>query len=56
MKYRVKVEVEWLKHLINHGMVWTNNKKYEPAADDFSKLDHIVSNFNREAGKRVKEI
>ena len=51
IKYRVKVEIEYLKALINRGIADLGSIK-----DRFAELDAIVQNFNEEDAARIKKI
>ena len=52
IKYRVKVEVEYLKHLINNKIGLLSGFP----ADKMDALDDIVHNFSLEDGEKVKNI
>ena len=52
IKYRVKVEVEYLKHLIEHKI----GVMVDFPSDNISNLDAIVTNFSMEDGQAIKDI
>ncbi|MFT6336776.1 MAG: adenylosuccinate lyase [Saprospiraceae bacterium] len=52
IKYRVKVEIEYLKHLIEHNI----GVMSDFPADNISDLNAIVDNFSMENGQAIKDI
>jgi adenylosuccinate lyase len=52
IKYRVKVEIEYLKHLIDHKI----GVMADFPSEHISDLDAIVSNFSMENGQAIKDI
>ncbi len=52
IKYRVKVEIEYFKHLIENKIGILS----EFPVDKMNALDNIVSNFSIENGQKVKDI
>ena len=52
IKYRVKVEIEYLKHLIDHKIGVMSDFPIE----HLSSLDAIVSGFSMEDGQAIKDI
>ncbi len=52
IKYRVKVEIEYFKHLVENDI----GILFEFPREKINSLDNIVNNFSIEAGQRVKDI
>ncbi|GJL83237.1 MAG: adenylosuccinate lyase [marine bacterium B5-7] len=53
IRHRIKVEIEWLKHLAEHPGI----SELDPfASEDVSFLDAIVSDFSEQDAARIKEI
>ncbi|MFT6783583.1 MAG: adenylosuccinate lyase, partial [Saprospiraceae bacterium] len=52
IKYRVKVEIEYLKHLIEHKI----GVMADFPPDNIYHLDAIVTNFSVEDGQSIKDI
>ena len=54
MKYRVKVESQWLLHMLEEGII--QSEKSIPIAQTIGEMERLVSGFGDESGARVKQI
>ena len=56
IKYRTRIEIEWLKHIIKEGIVTNKDKKVQLSSDQMAFLDDVHKKFSIEDARRVKEI
>lgn len=55
-KYRTKIEVEWVKHLVKKGIAKYQGRNITLNKNQIETLDKISENFNIDSAKRIKDI
>lgn len=56
IKYRTKVEIEWVKFLLNRNMIQLDNEPFQLSPLDVTYLDSLHEQFGMEGALRVKAI